>query len=783
MKKLSSLLIVSILFISCGLHPGANTIVPDGTEGNSQPAPTIEPTKIVPLPTIGASETMVLNSPSPSATHTLDVSQYQLRESSDDFLLDLYQSAKDRLIEDPDPYSSFLDTEYIDSQLAVKLVAWELINRYPDVNSRRENEWSIALANFNLGIRDSDEWVLQQISDGLNSKEYDVEQLDSILIPYGFNISVSDEIPNLLGKNQSARLIILSTINVNSYTFSAKLLAVISKNGQNVYQIAKLLYSYDITQLSYNDDHTNDGIPEIIVTQNGFNGSFCWQNILMFQWSEGRFSDLSQGQFHLEMCNPAPGEWRFDNTDTVGAESVVTRTPINYYSKIIRVDYYDWTGKDYQLTNSKIEKPEIIDENTAEWPALLMGEGNFSLLAKELPSFLNDPDKVNITNLGESYPDYLRFQLAQAYALNGKQAQAQKLLQQIVDSPNNLEVTTVPLAARAYLENYSSDKDVYRACQAALLEMEKATNGRLYEKGVRFGEYLPQVWGYSPHSLGYDALISVCNLRGAFGEVVKRLGASEFSNFPDNLSQAGVKIRSSEAVDLDGDKQPEWIFLTETPGDDAPIDVLILKKSPKGIMVLPVVAWERKKYDLPVTDTDSLTLKINTYTAPDQKIITFAKLGQWLFGFQVASGGASLNVSVFDSVDSYNVFINDQQVGVKIVPAADYCNNCDDYFYNWSIERSKFIYAYPGDVLLTLENDAETMLFERHQYADAIPLLRAVLGKTTENKLAYFQYMLGLAYELNGDRPAAIETYLKLWEIYPDSTYAFLAQSKLEPRK
>ena len=45
----------------------------------------------------------------------------------------------------------------------------------------------------------------------------------------------------------------------------------------------------------------------------------------------------------------------------------------------------------------------------------------------------------------------------------------------------------------------------------------------------------------------------------------------------------------------------------------------------------------------------------------------------------------------------------------------------------------------------------------------------------------HYLYLYGLAQELAGDRAGAAATYLELWQSYPHSPYAIMAQAKLEP--
>jgi hypothetical protein len=46
---------------------------------------------------------------------------------------------------------------------------------------------------------------------------------------------------------------------------------------------------------------------------------------------------------------------------------------------------------------------------------------------------------------------------------------------------------------------------------------------------------------------------------------------------------------------------------------------------------------------------------------------------------------------------------------------------------------------------------------------------------------SYLQYLLALAYELAGEKDLAAQTYLALWQSFPDSPYAIMAMAKLEP--
>ena len=77
------------------------------------------------------------------------------------------------------------------------------------------------------------------------------------------------------------------------------------------------------------------------------------------------------------------------------------------------------------------------------------------------------------------------------------------------------------------------------------------------------------------------------------------------------------------------------------------------------------------------------------------------------------------------------------------------------------------------------------MILQEGDFEAAIATLTAVLTElNTAEELTYAiprtLYLLGLAYELDGDEINAVHTYWGLWQNYPESPYALLAQAKLE---
>ena len=88
---------------------------------------------------------------------------------------------------------------------------------------------------------------------------------------------------------------------------------------------------------------------------------------------------------------------------------------------------------------------------------------------------------------------------------------------------------------------------------------------------------------------------------------------------------------------------------------------------------------------------------------------------------------------------------------------------------------------------------AERLLFTEHKPATTIEILdpllqdydRWSLSDVTRYRLIgearpYLLYLLGLAYEMNGEQAQAVQAYWTLWNDFPLHPLSYLVQQKLE---
>lgn len=718
--------------------------------------------------------------PTSIATPDLDAARYRLRDWDEDAALGLVNVAEQYSYADNVGYFGDDRFNYTNDQVAVRAAALEAIKRYPEAEYKERLEWRVALADAILGRSDSDTWILQQIQDGLNNGHYTLDSLDASFKPYGFEVAVGDIVKNLLGGGQPGQLLFVSVAERPR----TSLYAALSIDAQGKYHLMKIHSTWGFNRVSDGpiqiEDHTGDGIPEVVLSQRWWNGSYCGDDYLFFQWQKEAFADLSRGQFSFDGCGMFPGSWNYGPKGANGAKTIEVHEAVGYNSYLIRFKQYKWNGEWYQLAESWVEQPQRLDEESAEWVGLNMNTGNYALLSKELTAFLSTPGGVYSV---PSFKDYLRFQLGLAYALQSERSKARSILQEIVEKPANPSIKAVPDAAQIYLQVYNSQDDVYRACRAVLQVMNEAAAGHIYD--WRRGEddqVVAKAWGYKPYSMGYNSTRALCSLDNAFLQLVKSLKPAQFEQTPDRLRELGVLIRSDQQLDLNGDNQPELLLLVDTPGDDAPVEIWILLNSTTKVTALPLVSWERKKYDLPWQNTDEIILEAQVVSAPDGKSVSILKLGTNLFSFQLNPGDTTLQLLYLPGdVESYLTHQKGEQLELEITHTADSPWPAQTRFFHWSTQKTDWIEENDVDrnELFARQKNAETTLLKDEKTDEAVLLLQDIL-KTQAYDEAYCIYLLGVAYELRGDEQMAIETYFDLWKNHAGTVYARLAREKLE---
>jgi hypothetical protein len=796
------------LALSCGSQPPTASPTPGKTElpvASSAPAaapsatliskptlkPNVTPTTIPIKSSLGTDGwqvvdiPLVMETPMPIPSPSVATAAYKLRVWNEETALSLIRTAEEFSFADNIPFPpNDSRYNYIYDQVAVKLTIQEALHRYPQTRFANQLEWRTALANTIMGQAgqdinnaETDTWILHELENGLNNGLYTPDDLTQALNPHGFISSLSETIPNLMGRNHPGRILRIFWLDTPSISGmekpSTNLYAAIEKDKEGHYRLARIFSTWNFTH-DYDEpyqigDHTGDRIPEIIFSTAYTNGSWCGYSIAIYQWLNDQFADLGRDQFHFSSCESNSGTWEYGPLDARGAQPIITRKSLREDSPITRVNNYKWNGKGYELSESWIEPPDQISADTAEWLLYSIGEGDYQTITKTLPMFLTTPGQLGTMELGPSYRDYLDFQLGLAYMFQGNETKALKIFQEVAHNPTYTDINIVSQAAQAYLDNYSGKKDIYRACQASLKVMGEVAGKQFYELDKAEYGYLKQKWGYYVDSSlwGHGTL---CNLRGAFYRLISGLGKTQFVQAPEILQKAGVLIRSATALDVNGDGETEWILLVDTPGDESLFDIWILENTYKKVLALPLMDWNGRYYALSPKSVETLAWEVRTIKSPNGETISIVELGDAMYFFQINAEEKVREWLIGCEAKNCIIHQSDNQLAVE---------NGGQYpsLYRWSNEKSALVYIPDPNAELRL--DAESTLLNNWQADKAVPLIQNVL-KNPDYEDPYFMYLLGLAYETQGNEANAVQAYWNLWQKHPESVYARLAQAKLE---
>jgi tetratricopeptide (TPR) repeat protein len=797
-KIIATLLIAVAGIVSCSPARTTNTpsptipLVPTNTPTKTfSPQPTKTST-LVPTKTHQETTSIPIseNTPTPIFTPSAGPTYFQLKPWNEEDALSLVDLAEQFSFSDNVPWFGDTRPNYQSDQAAIALAAQEALLRFPNTSYSEKLQWRIALANTIMDKSTSDIWMMQEIEKGLNERGFTPDTLDQLLNPFGFEVGEQHSAFNLFGNNQPSQVLLITRLDRDD----TGLYVALQKDSLGHYMLAKVYstWSYDVgsdysvrTEGHFEvEDHTGDAIPEVILYPGYHNGTFCGYDLVIFQWEGSRFVNASGDQFSFDQCNSFRSEWAYGQANEQGAEPIDTWRGVGFFSPVIRHDHYVWSGQVYELSESQLVAPDsLADRNASAWVIYAMHEEDYATVINKVMDVLSSESQIQAlaADLGPNYPDYLRFQLGVAHEFLSESELARNTFKNMIENSSSPSSSMIEKAAQAYLDNYQTDIDSYRACQSVLEVMQNSLDQPLFAIRESYDfEQIEKAWGYKPGE-EWDSL-ALCNLNSAFYTVVQRLKPDQFTNVPEELKKAGVRVRMSIAKDLTGSGQADWILLVDTPGDDAPVNLWILHKIPNGIAALPVVDWERKRFNLPTKSAASAGLNVQTILAPDNTTITFIRAGDYLYSLRLDENKLLLDDLLWpvSNVESSVFYQEDKGLMLDVSVNTENCPHCKTT-YQWS--NGKFDFSDLVDSGPSAAEQAETALLEQGNPTEAIPLLLSILSSPDPRDASNIMYMLGLAYELTGDQNQAVQAYWKLWQNYPGSSYARLAQAKLELRR
>jgi hypothetical protein len=275
----------------------------------------------------------------PLPTPSLPETRYRLRTWTDqDAILAL--QAIDKYVHDDDVDGVCgIRREFYTNQFAARILASEVLLRFPETQNWLDIRWRLALASAVTDNHSSDDWILQQLSHDLGQRGFTIQTLTEELAPRRFVPFAEAIAPNLFGDNSEAHVF---GVRAEEPTGDGLIFAVrnFPSTGQTAVPVASLwgFYSVWIDDVR-TADHTGDGIPEILIQKDFCNCLCVPDGGYILQWESDEFIDLADGQLQ--------GYWAFGPPDESGRETltdtILTTTDESYGAS------YRWLNGHYVL--------------------------------------------------------------------------------------------------------------------------------------------------------------------------------------------------------------------------------------------------------------------------------------------------------------------------------------------------------------------------------------------------------------------------------------------------
>jgi hypothetical protein len=245
---------------------------------------------------------------------------------------------------------------------------------------------------------------------------------------------------------------------------------------------------------------------------------------------------------------------------------------------------------------------------------------------------------------------------------------------------------------------------------------------------------------------------------------------------------------------MDGDRRDEWVLLVNSGSMDN-LQLWALFRQGSDILAEVVTDFDSTARDLPTTWFHILpeynTPVHNLYQAGNEIIVFRAiykdgQIGQ--VGFEHPLQAPSRERYNWDDVRTI-VLIEKSLYEILTVHELD----GDQQTFLW--DPKSFQVRLTGPSQDSRITEIEQMLFEpgKTNYEKAADRAAYLLAFGIHEGVAWHRgvaparirpqamYLLALAYELDGRRDKAFLAYWKLWNDYPNSPYARMAQAKLDP--
>jgi len=763
--------LVIVSLISCASGTQIMTAVPSST-----PVPSVTPTltsvptstaterpksavdEIFALPTMGGG--VIGATPVPIATPEFQNLSANLRVMSEKEYLELIRQMQESSYQNyPFGMDWHTESDFIESQIPVALAIQEYLYRFPDSPNAGRMRWQLAYINSLTslgGNQYGDAWMLANLENMLDQGEVTPDKLEDILEQYSFSVYDLQPVGNLFQDGKTGWLYEIAPKILADWNLGGGgLFFVVREINENDFHIFLLNSAWNFTfgesSVFEISDHNQNGTPEIALYIGAHSGSMCNGNLLIYEWDENSFIELTEGEVKVSDCVE---DFRY-STDRNNVPSIVL-------TKIFpnRKSLFIWNGETYIFDS-------YISSNSIDIWLNSVRDSNLSLddeaeLLKEI-IVSGESQKQEQANI-----DFLRYRLGIVYALQSKHGEAVKQFQELVSSPVDQAKKVFPDMASKFMEVYTEDASVYNACRQSNFVFEKVVDANGGESAFYSSGKYEEVVGF-PFDRFVLSRVFLCDESKAFELAINSIPSS-IDNVPDELRKNGAIILYSEKLDVNlDDKREEWLVAL----DDGGLSIIF----PNG---LNYVASEVRP-SVEINDSQSAHVTIQNWSSgqnPKMIINTENELGVYDVDKNYKTNNLLLEWDVEKNIISNQNISPEVQIFFKHPLPEAYYPYRPWSGYRWDAEYKNF-----RDDLF------EYTLFVEHDFKKAAEIADVVAPLILEwadvddfwNSRPNYLYLCGLSYELAGDKRSAAEIYWQLWHDFPESQYALMAKYKLEP--
>jgi hypothetical protein len=546
-------------------------------------------------------------------------------------------------------------------------------------------------------------------------------------------------------------------------------------------------------------DLNHNGRPEIVENSSSWGPGMAYWNsrtLQIYEWQGQKFEPLIDGGFNLDAWGPAQVDeiqTGLDQTNTPiltgGTSQPISCSGAFAYQKR---QVYRWNGRTFKAAEEIVVPLEDSNPpDCAFYWALLSGPQNeqaVSIFKKTLQTW---PEAIT-NQRGPAAQDYYRLVFGFWLIQQNKIEDALRQFQTVQDHPAAPDYPLPARLAADFLKAYTSG-GLVNAVQGFQAALKTEITAMKEDFVIDRAKMLYYLGFYDSDQDRLPAVIFLDQFSPAL-YFQKSFSLFPISNTGDLLlwaKKSHLSFNSLQSSDLDGDGIEDWLVEIAWQGDwyyeDKAVHLYAFLQKDRQIVPVEIgnfpqgasQTWQafRPQPGAPLLHVFTGSNGFYVYqlikdekgwqskTIDDFSFLLEVELGKPLnWEIKMAPAGKELVIN-YQDCQSVHTWDNQQQ---KLIPTSSSPEN----------------------------REAKIALAEQYIYWDktpqlAIPILedllnhkcwgrpRIVMDQIYPDIHVYTYYLLGLAYELDGQQDKAVQSYWQLWQTNPENFYTRIAQKKL----